>query len=159
MHIVTRAVLPLKIFLVVLFCILVLFETMSLPGQFAHMAQESPEQAHLRWPLTAVSIFWVVCIQVVIVSTWRLLDLVQDDRIFSAVSLAWVDVIVGAIAAAWAVLCVVFLWVGFTANDPGLPLLLFLLVTAVAALGLLMVVMRALLRQATTLRSDLESVI
>lgn len=159
MYIVTRAVLPLKAFLVLLFAILIVFQTMSLPGQFAHMAQESPDHAHLRWPLTAVTIFWVLCIQVVIVSTWRLLDLVQDDRIFSDVSLRWVDVIVGAIAAAWVVLCVVFLWVGFTADDPGLPLLLFLLVTAVAALGLLMVVMRALLRQATTLRSDMEAVI
>jgi hypothetical protein len=41
----------------------------------------------------------------------------------------------------------VLLYVGFNADDPGLPLLL------------LMVVMRALLRQATTLRTDMEAVI
>ena len=35
-----RAVVPLRIFLASLFAILVLFQTMSLPGQFAHMAEE-----------------------------------------------------------------------------------------------------------------------
>nr|WP_262925627.1 DUF2975 domain-containing protein [Kocuria atrinae] len=36
---------------------------------------------------------------------------------------------------------------------------MFLVLTSVTVLGLLMVVMRALLRQATTLRTDLEAVI
>lgn len=142
-----------------LFGILVLFQVMSLPGQFAHMAQESPEMAYLRWPLTAVTVFWVLCAQVVIVSTWKLLTLVKNDRIFSTASLVWVDAIVWAVGAAWAVLLGVFLYVGFNADDPGLPLLLFLVLTGVTVLGLLMVVMRALLRQATTLRSDMEAVI
>ena len=154
-----RAVAALRIFLVLLFGILVVFQTMSLPGQFAYMAEQSPDLAHLRWPLTAVTVFWVLCVQVVIVSTWKLLTLVEDDRIFSEASLAWVDAIVWAIGAAWVTLLGVFLYVGFSADDPGLPLLLFLLLTGVAALGLLMVVMRALLRQATTLRTDMESVI
>lgn len=154
-----RAVAPLRAFLVVLFAILVMFQTFSLPGQFRYMAEESPDLAYLRWPMTAVSVFWVLCVQVVIVATWKLLTLVKDDRIFSAVSLAWVDAIVWAIAAAWVVLLGVFLYVGFRADDPGLPLLLFLMSTGVAVLGLVMVVMRALLRQATTLRTDLEAVI
>ena len=65
-----------------------------------------------------------------------------------------------AIAAAWVVLRRrVFLYVGVNADDPGLPLLLFLMVVGVTVLGLLMVVMRALLRQATALRTDMEAVI
>ncbi|GAB2931343.1 DUF2975 domain-containing protein [Micromonospora polyrhachis] len=154
-----RAVAPLRVFLVVLFGILVVFQTLSLPGQFAYMAEQSPDMAYLRWPMTAVSVFWVLCVQVVIVATWRLLTLVKKDRIFSPASLAWVDAIVWAIAAAWLVLLGVFLYVGFNADDPGLPLLLFLMLVGIAALGLLMVVMRALLRQATTLRTDMEAVI
>ncbi|WP_280837736.1 DUF2975 domain-containing protein [Micromonospora sp. A200] len=150
---------PLRVFLVLLFGILVMFQTFSLPGQFAHMAQESPDQAYLRWPMTAVSVFWLLCIQVVIVATWKLLTLVKNDRIFSDAALAWVDAIVWAIVAAWVVLLGVFLYVGFNASDPGLPLLLFLMLVGVAVLGLLMVVMRALLRQATTLRTDMEAVI
>lgn len=154
-----RAVAALRVFLVVLFGVLVVLQTMSLPGQFAHMAKESPEQAYLRWPATAVAVFLVLCVQVVIVSTWKLLTRVRQDSIFSEESLRWVDVIVWAIGAAWLVLLGVFLYVGFTAGDPGLPLLLFLLVVGVSVLGLLMVVMRALLRQATTLRADMEAVI
>ncbi|GAA1346399.1 DUF2975 domain-containing protein [Catellatospora bangladeshensis] len=142
-----------------LFAILVLFQVMSLPGQFAHMAHESPELAYLRWPMTAVSVFWVLCVQVVIVATWRLLTLVQNDRIFSEAALKWVDVIVWAIAAAWAGLVGVMTFLVFTWDDPGLPLLVLLLTTGVTALGLLMVVMRALLRQATALRTDMEAVI
>jgi hypothetical protein len=154
-----RAVAPLRVFLVLLFAILVMLQTFSLPGQFAYMAKESPDLAYLRWPMTAVSVFWVLCIQVVIVSTWKLLTLVKSDRIFSNAALAWVDAIVWAIVAAWVVLLSVFLYVGLRANDPGLPLLLFLMLTGVAVLGLLMLVMRALLRQATTLRTDMEAVI
>ncbi|MGA3539138.1 DUF2975 domain-containing protein [Micromonosporaceae bacterium DT194] len=154
-----RAVAALRVFLVVLFGVLVVLQTMSLPGQFAHMAKESPEQAYLRWPATAVAVFLVLCVQVVIVSTWKLLTRVSQDSIFSEESLRWVDVIVWAIGAAWLVLLGVFLYVGFTAGDPGLPLLLFLMAVGVSVLGLLMVVMRALLRQATTLRTDMEAVI
>ncbi|MFJ6095961.1 DUF2975 domain-containing protein [Williamsia muralis] len=149
----------LRVFLVSLFAILVLFQTMSLPGQFAHMAEESPDQAYLRWPATAVTVFWVLCAQVVIICTWKLLTLVRSDRIFTHASLVWVTAIVWAIGAGWLTLLGVFLFVGFNANDPGLPLLLFLMLMGGAVLGLLMVVMRALLRQATTLRSDMDAVI
>jgi len=152
-------VLPLRVSLVVLFGVLVLFQVMSLPGQFAHMAREEPDLAYLRWPATVITIFWVLCVQVVVVATWQLLNMVTKDRIFTDAAMRWVNAIVGAVAAGWAVLVGVFLYVGFNADDPGLPLVLFLLTTGVTVLGLLMVVMRALLRQATTLRTDMESVI
>lgn len=152
-------VIPLRVSLVVLFGVLVLFQVMSLPGQFADMARENPEAAALRWPATVISILLVLCVQVVVVATWKLLTMVQKDRIFTEDAMRWVNAIVWAIAAGWAVLVGVFLFVGFNADDPGVPLLLFLPTTGVTVLGLLMVVMRALLRQATTLRTDMESVI
>jgi len=154
-----RAVAALRVFLVVLFGVLVFFQTVSLPGQFAHMAKEDPEMAYLRWPATAVTVFWVLCVQVVLVATWKLLTMVRGDRIFSDAALVWVDAIVWAIVAGWLTLVGVFLYVGFNASDPGLPLLLFLMVVGVSVLGLLMVVMRALLRRATMLRTDMEAVI
>ncbi|TWD84858.1 DUF2975 family protein [Kribbella amoyensis] len=149
----------LRVFLVVLFGVLVVFQTLSLPGQFAHLAEESPEDAYLRWPATAVTVFWVLCVQVVIVCTWKLLTLVKDDRIFTDAAMKWVNGIVWAIGAAWLVLLGVFLFVGFKASDPAGPLLLFLLLTGVTVLGLLMIVMRALLRRATTLHTDMQAVI
>jgi preprotein translocase subunit SecY len=159
MSLATRAVIPLKVFLAVMFAILLLLQVMSLPGQFAYMAEQSPELAYLRWPLTALSVFWVLCVQVVVVSTWRLLTLVKDDRIFSDASFAWVDAIIGAIAAAWVVLGFASLYVAVNADDPGFPILVFLVDVCVTVLLLLMLVMRALLRQATALRTDMEAVI
>lgn len=154
-----RAVAALRVFLVLLFGILVVFQTLSMPGQFAHMARESPEEAHLRWPLTAIAVFLLLCVQIVVISTWKLLTLVKNDRIFSQASLRWVDVIVWAIVAAWLVLVGIFAAVVLRADDPGMPMLLLLLTIGVTVIGLLMVVMRALLRQATTLRADMEAVI
>ena len=154
-----RAVLPLRASLVALFAILVLFQTLSMPGQFAHMADESPDLAYLRWPLTAAAIFWILCVQAVIVCTWRLLGMVRDDQIFTDAALPWVDAIVVAIGAAWIVLLAVLVGLAPVWDDPGLPLLLTLMLVGVAVLGLLMIVMRALLRQATALRTDMDGVI
>ena len=99
-----RAVAALRVFLVVLFGVLVVLQVMSLPGQFAYMAQQDPEQAYLRWPLTAVTVFWVLCVQVVIVCTWKLLSLVKTTASSARSRIAWVNAIVWAIAAAWVVL-------------------------------------------------------
>ena len=157
-----RVVIPLRVFLVLPFGVLVVFQTMSLPGQFAYVAQEDPEHAHLRWPATVVTVFWVLCIQVVIDA-----------------SLVWVNAIVWAIAAGWVVLVGVLLYVGFrvlvvfqTMSLPGQfaymaqedPEHAYLrwpatVVTVFWVLRIHMLVMRALLRQATTLRTDMEAVI
>ncbi|NGY58349.1 DUF2975 domain-containing protein [Lentzea sp. NEAU-D13] len=152
------AVTALRVFLVILFGILVVFETLSLPGKFMYMAQQNPNDP-LIWPGAIISIFWVICVQVVIVATWKLLTLVRKDLIFTEAAIKWVNVMVWAIAAGWVVLVGVFLWVGFNADDPGAPMVLFLLTTGVTAFGLVLIVMRALLQRATTLRSDMESVI
>lgn len=154
-----RAVLPLKVLLVVFFAVLVLLQVMSLPGQFAYMAEQDPGLAYLRWPLTAVSVFWVLCVQVVIVCTWRLLTLIKTDRIFSEAAFTWVDTIIWAMAAAWVVLGFGSLYVATQADDPGLPILVFLIDVTATVVLLLMLVMRALLRQATTLQTDLAGVI
>jgi hypothetical protein len=159
MDIVRRAVRPLRIMLVLTFAALVVFQTLSFPGMFAHIAEEEPDLAYLRWPLTAFTAVEILCVQVVIVCTWRLLTMVQQDRIFSEEALRWVDRIIGAMAVAWVGLLVAFSYAGITAGDPGVPMLLMLLLLCSGALGLLMVVLRALLRQATTLRTDMEAVI
>jgi hypothetical protein len=159
MNLVHRVVVPLRVLLVMLFAGLVVAQVMSMPGQFAYMAEEEPDLAYLRWPLTIWSILELLCIQVVIVCTWRLLTLVTSDRIFSEEAFAWVNAIIWALGAGWVLFLGVFVYLGFLANDPGLPILMFGMVLVGGVLVLLMVVMRALLRQATTLRSDMEAVI
>ncbi|WPU08539.1 DUF2975 domain-containing protein [Pseudarthrobacter oxydans] len=159
MKITRLAVTALRVVLVAAFLLLVLFQVMSIPGQFAHMAQENPERAYLQWPLTMFFILEVACVQVVIVSTWKLLTLVRQDRIFSRGALVWVNAIVWAITAGWAMLAALAAVVVLNADDPGLPLLLLLVLVAGAAVGLVVVVLRALLRQAADLRADMEAVI
>ena len=55
--------------------------------------------------------------------------------------------------------CAYYFIIDEVSDDAVLPALLLLSLLVGAVLGLLMVVMRALLRQATALRTDLESVI
>lgn len=158
-------VLPLRILLATVFAALVVAQTFSLPGQFTHMATESPEAAFLAWALLAFWVLELLCVQVVIVCTWRLLTMVRDDRIFSEDSLRWVDVIVCSFTAAWvlvlglSVSLTAFLYFTPELRDPGLPMLLFGVVLIGAVVVLLMVLMRALLRQATILRTEMEAVI
>ena len=59
----------------------------------------------------------------------------------------------------WVLLAVGFVYVLSQADDPGMPLVLTMLLLGGGTVGMLMVVMRALLRQATTLRTDMEAVI
>lgn len=159
MQTVRRVVGPLRILLVLAFAALVLVQAFILPATLTQMGEESPELAYLKWPVLALSVAELLCVQVVIVCTWRLLTMVRDDRIFSDGSLVWVDAIVWAIAAAWVLLLGAFLYFAFEWGLSGLPALLLILLLAGAVLGLLMVVMRALLQQATTLRTDMETVI
>ena len=152
------AVVALRIVLVLLFAGLLLLQTFSLPGQLAFEVEQNPEFANERWPLLLVLDAGLVCVQVVIVATWRLLTLVTEDRIFDERAFVWVDAIVCAVGVAWLLLVGLFFYaVGF--GDPGLPILIIVMGLGTAVLGLLMVVMRALLRQATALRTDMEAVI
>lgn len=154
-----RVVGLLRVLLVLLFAALVFGQAVSVPGEFAHMAQESPGSAHLRWPLTILGVVLLICVQVVVVCTWKLLTLVKEDRIFSDRSQVWVDAIMWAVGVAWLLLFGVFVYVGVNADDPAGILLLGSILMVGAVFGLLLVVMRALLRRATTLRTDLEGVI
>lgn len=161
MSTVRRVVLPLRILLVLVFLGLLLAQVMSFPGEFIHSPADDP----WRWPML---VFWeleAVCVQVVIVCTWRLLTLVQRDRIFAATSLRWVDVIAWTFVAAWLLLAamasamVAYIYVTPELRDPGMPMVLTCVTLIAAVFVLLVVVLRELLRQATALRTDLEGVI
>jgi hypothetical protein len=155
----------LKTFLAVLFAFTVLLQVMSVPGQFVSMALESPERAPQAWTLLGLVEFELLCLLVVIVCTWKLLTMVRRDRIFSDASLPWVDTIVWVVGAGWLALAGVAAYltgvIYFTPElrDPGLPILLGGLVLFSAVIVLLVVVLRALLRQATVLRTDMDGVI
>ena len=159
-----RVVLPLRILLVVVFAALLIAEIWGVAGMLPDLSEPTLERSFMKAVMAAVSVLALVCVQVVIVCTWKLLSLVTDDRIFSASSMPWVNGIVRATVVGWVMLlgafvCSYYFIVDDVSDEPALPALLLLLLLVGAVLGLLMVVMRALLRQATTLRTDMEAVI
>jgi Protein of unknown function (DUF2975) len=159
-----RVVLPLRILLTIVFTALIAAQIWALPGMLPDLTEPSLEQSFMRWAMLTVSVLGLLCVQAVIVCTWKLLTLVTDDRIFSVSSLPWVNAIVWAIGVGWTMLlgafvCAYYFIIDEVSDDPALPALLLVLLLVGAVVGLLMVVMRALLRQATTLRADMEAVI
>ena len=159
-----RVVLPLRILLGIVFAALLGAQLWAVPGLLPDLDEPTLERSFMRWTMLAFSVLGLACVQAVIVCTWKLLSLVTQDRIFSASAMPWVNAIVWAIAAGWtmllgALVCAYYFIVDEVSDDPVLPALLLLLLLVGAVLGLLMVIMRALLRQATALRADMEAVI
>jgi hypothetical protein len=159
-----RVVLPLRILLGIVFAALVAAQVWGAPALLPDLAEPTLERSFMRWTMLAVSVLALAAVQVVVVCTWSLLTLVTQDRIFSSAALPWVDGIVRAVVVGWAMLlgafvCAYYFIIDEVSDDPALPALLLLLLLVGAVLGLLMVVMRALLRQATNLRADMEAVI
>jgi len=153
------AVVPLRFFLGALFALLVMLQTFSLPGMFWHWAREDPDFEPLRWPMLLCSVVVILCAQLVIVATWRLLTMVNDDRIFSDDAFRWVDAILGAIVVAEASMAGLLVYLYLTWDDPGMGVLVMLGLLSGGAFGLLLLVLRTLLQQATELRTDLDAVI
>ena len=147
----------LRVLLGFAFAALVLAQVRVLPAMYDDWVRGAPERGASEW-LLVVSVVELLCVQVVIVCTWRLLALVKEDRIFSEASMVWVNVILGAMAAAWLLLLGTLLRVVGGSPGPSAGLLLLMLVVG-AVVGLLMAVMRALLRQATSLRTEMEAVV
>jgi hypothetical protein len=144
---------------------LLVAQVMSFPGEFLFTTEEGPGMDPWRWPLLLFAELEALCLQVVIVCIWRLLTLVQRDRIFTPASLRWVDVIMWTFVAAWLLLAAMagslIAYIYFTPElrDPGTPAMLTGITLIFAVMVLLIVVLRDLLRQATALRTDMEGVI
>ena len=159
-----HVVLPLRVLLVIAFVALVAAQVWAVPAVLPELTEPTTERSLMRWTMLAVAVLGLACVQVVVVCTWKLLTLVTTDRIFSPGSLPWVNAIVRAITVGWLMLlatfvCAYYFIIDEVSDDPALPALLLLLLLIGAVLGLLVVVMRALLRQATNLRADMEAVI
>lgn len=152
---------PLRVTLVLLFVGVTVLQTLSFPGKFRYLESIGDVTAGERWLGTVLVGYEFLCLQVVLVSIWVLLGRVRRDRIFDESSFRWVDAIIVATVGAGLVPAGLLIALGLfgAVDDPGLPIVLTMLGLACLVLALLMLVMRSLLRQATTLRSDLDGVI
>ena len=148
----------LRALLVLAFLALLVAQLRVLPATYDDLVRDDPGLDGLGW-LLLVAEAGLLGVQVVVVCTWRLLRMVAEDQIFSDAALVWVNAIVGAIVGVSALLGGACVAVAVRGGRPGLTAALLLMALAAAVLGLLMVVMRALLRQATTLRTEMEAVV
>ena len=153
-----RLVGPLRLLLATCFVVLLAVQLRVLPAMYDDWVRDASEPVPSAWLLPA-AVLVVLCVQVVVVCTWRLLAMVAEDRIFSDASLIWVNTTIAAMAAAWVLVAGSLAHLLARGGSAGLSGALLLMLVAGAVLGLLMVVMRALLRQATTLRVEMEAVV
>lgn len=152
------AITALQVVLVVGFLLLLLAQVLVLPGLAEDYARRFPEAAFLRTPVLVLAISTLACGQVAVVCIGRLLAMVGEQRIFDPAAYRYVDVFIGASAAAGALVLVVG---GYVSATAGGPLWLSCAVVAMVCAGtaLLMVVMRALLRQATEQQAELADLV
>lgn len=117
-----------------------------------------------RVTLATIAVLGVMTMQVFAVGVWMLLTKVRRGSIFSEASFGWVNLIIGAfsVAAALALVLAVLLAPGEIA--PGVVALVCGTALVLGGIALLVVVMKALLRQAIdrdaearTLRSELDN--
>lgn len=135
-------------------------QVLIVPLFASEAARNFPEFAWLRAPGIAGCALLIGCVQVVLVSIWKLLSMVASDRIFSVEAFRWVDVIIGALAAFSILILCAGLLLTASGAGPG-PLAAPLVVSLVAGIGgaLLMLVMRGLLVKASALQQEMAEVI
>jgi hypothetical protein len=154
-----QVVLLLRVLLVTAFTAVLLLQVMSVPGTLEYRAEVNPELGWRRWVLLVVLELELVVAQVAIVCTWMLLGMVQQDRIFTSDAMRWVNVMIAALGVGWLTWAALSTAIVLDADDPGMPLMLAIMLLAGAVFILILVVMRALLRKATSMHADLEGVI
>ncbi|MER5963344.1 DUF2975 domain-containing protein [Streptomyces sp. NPDC002057] len=138
-----------------------------IPTTAADEVDRFPPYAPFAVPYSVAAMAGVVCVQVVLAATWRLLTMVERDAIFSSAAFRWVDVIIGSLVAATllalAVTCHLTL-ADIPSPEDGMELLGALAAAAAttgvgACLVMLIAVMRGLLGKAATMRSELAEVV
>lgn len=117
-----------------------------------------------RIALVTIAVLGIVTLQVFGICVWMLLAKVRRGSIFSPASFRYVDVIIGAIAAAAVLMLVLAVLLVPGPVAPGVVALICGAALVLGGMALLVVVMKALLRQAiardveaTSLRSELDN--
>ncbi|HEY4576321.1 MAG TPA: DUF2975 domain-containing protein [Yaniella sp.] len=150
----------LRILLIGALAATIILQVIGLPWLSGVMAQDYPAEAYMRWPILVLSILGLGCVEVGIICTLRLISFTLRDEVFSRRALRWVDGIIGAFLAGALVCLATIVYQSFTVGGPpGWMLVLLSGVLGGIGLALLMVVMRSLLLQATSLRTELATVI
>lgn len=138
-----------------------------IPGAAAEEVARFPPYAPLAAPYVTVAIIGVACVQVALIAVWVLLAMLRRDALFSSTAFRWVDVIIGSTVAATLLAAGVAVHLAVadvpspTGNMGVIGALGAAIVTtgAGAALAMLLVLMRGLLRKATDLQTEMSAVV
>lgn len=160
-------VLALRVVVVALLGGSVFVQTVMSPQIVDDLTEGDPATRQLKTPLIVIMVLGILCAQVVLVCTWRLLTMVKRGMVFSHGAFRYVDVVIGAfvVAALLAFLVGVLLAPG-DAVPPGFVLLIGGAGMTIIGVALVVLVVRTLLAQAVDrdaearkLRSELDEVI
>ncbi|NKF30651.1 DUF2975 domain-containing protein [Pseudomonas sp. BGM005] len=150
----------LKALIVDLLALLLASQVLVIPEVARITALRNPDVVQLEVPGIIGAVVFIALIEVTLVCVWFLLSLVQTDRIFRVEAFRYVDIILGALVAAGVLILASYLViVANRAVSLSLSLLAILGVVVSAALALLVVVLRGLLRKALELEQDLSEVV
>ncbi len=103
------------------------------------MAEQEPESAHLRWPLTTLFIVIFLAIELLIITVWKVVHHLGDDN-KKTYLLRYVKMGIAALTFLWIVIASALAWLFLNADDPGLPLLVTVIEVAVSIVGLLLII-------------------
>lgn len=119
-----------------------------------------------RITLVVITVLWIATLQVSAVCIWQLLTRVRRGSIFSRSSFRYVDVIIGAVTASAVLVFALAVVLAPGETAPGIVGLICGAALVLGGVALIVVVMRALLKQAIdrenearTLRDELGEVI
>ena len=143
----------LKAVLSIFFALLLMLQFLSFPGQFRYMSEEEPENAHLRWPLTALSFLVILAVEIIVISVWKIVDALEKEK-GRSIELKFVNYAIAALLFIWAVIAIGLVLLLLTADDPGLPVVITVIETAVTAVALLFLFYRRLLKRALNRASN-----
>jgi hypothetical protein len=156
------AILALRAFIVLVALGALLAQIVVVPTIGAGVVGDA-ELPELSVPYSVAGIALVACVQVALLGIWALLSMVRRDAIFADRAFRWVDVIIGAGTVATALTLALAVHLYFVVEPildaPGLIAITLGGTICGGAFVLLMVVMRGLLRRATSFRSELDEVV
>lgn len=143
----------LKAVLSIFFALLLMLQFLSFPGQFRYMSEQEPENAHLRWPLTALSFLVILAVEIIVISVWKIVDALEKEK-GQSIELKFVNYAIAALLFIWTVIAIGLVLLLLNADDPGLPVVITVIETAVTAVGLLFLFYRRLLKRALNRASN-----
>jgi hypothetical protein len=160
-------VLALRVVVVALMGGSIFVQTVTSPLLARDLTDANPAATGVKVALIVLIVLGVLCAEVVLVCTWRLLTMVKRGTVFSHAAFRYVDVVIGTFVVAALIL---FVATAVLAPGDAVPSAFVFLVggagVAVIGVGLVVLVVRTLLAQAVDrdaearkLRSELDEVI